>query len=549
MLDKTMKTTIPAALFVASLFSGSVHGQTLGRPTIQSPVNNARVTTNDITITGRTTPNSGVTSVQYTLDGQGPFTATQLNAANWNKWEATVPLTAGFNQFLVWATGAGGSSPTNSANYFLVVPSLIKIATNGDGMVLPDYNGGKLHIGQQYTIFAVPGKGHLFTGWSGSVASSDPILTFLMRSNMQLTATFVPSPYGSNDLSGPYGGLFWNADDPSETNAGLLTLTLASNAVFTGEIRLDGGMFAIASEFGPDGTANVTVRRHGKGNVAVALTLDLAGVNGLTGTIYSDGLNGAGAFTASLQAYRDFANTNHGGKSVAGNYTLAVSGAGSGDPAAAPQGFSYGAGSVNAAGLVNLRLFLSDGSTAIFSGNLTQNAYLPLYASLDGGAGSILGWVAFTNGGPTTNYQISWFKDPVNKGAYTNGFSLTGRTLWVDPFHPPAHDTNALGLSNAVVQLTGGDLTLDLNDAVTLNAEGVSLGANSNQVKVSLANHTGIFSGSFVDPIDGQTTSIHGVALESMHEGLGYFLGTNDLSGAALIGPPQDGTGGPGGGE
>jgi hypothetical protein len=135
-----MKTVILASLLITGLLSYSAHAQAPRRPSIRFPDNNARVTTNQITVSGNTTPGSGVTSVQYTIDGNGPFVATRLNTNNWNNWQAPVSLTVGSNQFRVWDNGPGGASTSNSANYFLVVTNPIAIAIDGRGAVEPNYN-------------------------------------------------------------------------------------------------------------------------------------------------------------------------------------------------------------------------------------------------------------------------------------------------------------------------------------------------------------------------------------------------------------------------
>lgn len=532
-----MKTAILASLLITGLLSYSAHGQAPRRPSIRFPANNARVTTNQITVSGNTTPGSGVTLVQYTIDGNGPFVATQLNANNWNNWQAPVSLTVGSNRFRVWDNGPGGASTSNSANYFLVVTNAITISIDGKGAVEPNYNRKELVIDKDYTVLAVPETGQFFAGWSGSVASSDPKLTFLMQSNMQLTATFVANPFTSNAPPGAYNGLFWDAESPSETNAGYLTLTLAGDGVFAGQISVDGRVNTFGGRFDTNGMAQLTLHRHKKGDLAVSLTMDLSGPNGLTGSVDSAGTNGTGAFAAQLQAYPGLIDADHRDKYFDGNYTLAMSGAGNGDPAVAPQGFSYATASVEGDGHVKLSLFLSDGATAIASGDLIANGYLPFYVSLYAGTGSVLGWIAFTNGSATTNYQIFWFKDPVANHSYADGFSLTGRTIWIDPRKAPAPGANALDVTNALVQLTGSDLTLALTDPITLNAKGVGSGANTNVVKISVKDRTGLFTGSFVDPVEGRTFLIHGVALESMREGLGYFLATNHLSGAVVITP------------
>lgn len=61
----------------------------------------------------------------------------------------------------------------------------------GGGTVSPNYNGQALTAGLQYTMTAKPKGGFAFTGWSGSLVSSQPKLTFVLSSDLALTASFV----------------------------------------------------------------------------------------------------------------------------------------------------------------------------------------------------------------------------------------------------------------------------------------------------------------------------------------------------------------------
>jgi uncharacterized repeat protein (TIGR02543 family) len=57
----------------------------------------------------------------------------------------------------------------------------------------PDCGGGNYHSqGRQVTFTAVPQEGYQFTGWTGSVTSSDPTIILLVQSAINLTANFEP---------------------------------------------------------------------------------------------------------------------------------------------------------------------------------------------------------------------------------------------------------------------------------------------------------------------------------------------------------------------
>jgi hypothetical protein len=517
------------------------------KPSITSPRNNAQVTATSFLVSGTTTPGSGVTSVQYMVNGAGPSTATQLNTHNWNNWQAPVTLTrAGTNLFQVWAVGSGGTSHTNSATYFLLVTNPISITTNGIGHVTPNLNGRELIVGHTYTIMAVPGAGQYFAGWSGSLIASRPTLTFQMQSNMALVASFVANPFTNNDLAGAYAGLFSEGASSSATNSGYLDLTLTGSGknagMFSGRIWLDGSMYSFNNQrMNADATAQFTISRHMRrlGDLTVALILDPSGASGLTGAISSAGTNGTGAFDSSLQAYRTF---HHAATHYEGSYTWGMNGAGSGDPTLIPQGYSFGTASVNLYGEVKLPiLYMSDGTETSFAGVLDENGLLPLYTTFTTrkyGTGTVMGWVLFTNGVPTTNYNISWFRTAYSHApSFTNGFTLTERTIMLAPYTQPHRGTNAMGDTNVVVQLFWADLPAPVNYGIDLSSAGVS--SSADPVKVSLNNMNGLFSGWFLDPTSNATNHFQGAVLEAPQNGLGYFLtaGTNQTSGSVVLLP------------
>jgi Divergent InlB B-repeat domain len=508
----------------AVLSTQSAHALTAPAPHISTA--SGQYTTNQITVEGTARANSGITSIQYLFNGSGPYSATQPNTNNWNKWQATVSLNAGTNIFQVWAVGTNGLSPTNSAHYFLIVKSPITVSVVGSGKVVPNYNGKQLIIDHSFSMVAVPGSGQVFAGWSGTVTSNHALLNFEMQSGENLTATFEPSPF-TNGLTGIYDGLFYDTNSPSETSSGYLTLTLGGDhGVFSGSIMLDGQTKSFAGQFAGDGSAQLTIKRPANGNLSLSLSLDLSGVNGLTGSIVCASTNSTNAFDAPLQAYRLISeNSNY-----MGYYTWAMNGS-LFDGGTGPEGYSYGTATIPPKGNAALSLYLSDGVSTIAKSGLTEGGLLPLYLSLNGSHGSLSGWLKFATNGLTVN-TMEWFKKPVMSGFYTNGFTLTNLPLVLSPY---LKGTNTLGSSNVVVQLSGGDLTSALIDFVTLGAGTNFSVTDTNHIAVSLDLKTGIFTGTFIDPADGQSAPLHGALVQPSLEAFGFFMPTNHLSGGATI--------------
>jgi hypothetical protein len=521
MTTKYFLSVLTGVLTAFSLQGASV----LLEPHISTP--SGQYTTNQITVEGTAVGGSAITSIQYLFNGAGPFTATQPNTNNWNKWQAAVMLNAGSNVFQVWAVGTNGVSHTNTARYFLIVKTPITVTIVGSGHVVPNYNGKDLIVDHSYTMVALRSPGQVFAGWSGTVASDHSALTFQMQEGENLTATFVPSPF-TNGLTGVYDGLFYPSSNPSETNSGYLTLTLGGdNGMFSGSLTLDGQTKFFASQFDGAGAAQFTVARPVRGNLVVSLSLDLSGVNGVTGTIVCT--NSTNAFSATVQAYKIVSeNANY-----EGYYTWYMNGSALG--AAGPEGYSYGTVAVPKKGNAIVDVNLSDGSTTVVSHGLTAGGLLPLYISLNGGHGSLSGWLAFKTNDLTDNL-MDWFKNPTALGSDTNGRALIGLSLRLCPYEK---GTNTLGTNNVVVQFAGDDLTNTITDLATLDTPaGTNTVTDPNHVAVSLDLKTGLFTGTFLHPLSGKKLPIHGVLVQAAQGAFGYFMPADKTSGTVTFYAP-----------
>jgi hypothetical protein len=63
----------------------------------------------------------------------------------------------------------------------------------------------------------------------------------------------------------------------------------------------------------------------------------------------------------------------------------------------------------------------------------------------------------------------------------------------------------------------------------------------TNKLKLTITKSTGVISGSFANPVDPKKTiKVNGVILQLQGQtnAQGYFLGTNQTSGAFTLGPP-----------
>src|SRR5262249_41892326 len=154
--------------------------------------------------------------------------------------------------------------------------------------------------------------GFVFSNWTGGIEASTNRLRFVLRSNVALTANFIPNPF--LPLKGVYNGLFCpRPGEPSHETCGFFTLTLNDKAVFSGKLLLAGATHALSGQFGLPLHARKTVARGTNTPVTVDLQL-------MAGSDQSNGSVSNVAWMAELGGYRATFNalanpaTNFAGK-------------------------------------------------------------------------------------------------------------------------------------------------------------------------------------------------------------------------------------------
>jgi hypothetical protein len=218
----------------------------------------------------------------------------------------------------------------------------------------------------------------------------------------------------------------------------------------------------------------------------------------------------------------------------AGTYTLVIPG----DSADtnSPAGHSFGSVKVDASGSVTWSGALADGAKVTQRSALSAEGIWPLYSSLYGGKGCVLGWIQLTN--DNVGGDVIWIKQSGVPGNYYPG----GFTNLIDcigsPYHKPAVGTRVLDWNDGLGQfsVSGGglsqswtnDIRLELNNRVT-NLSGPKL-------SLSITTSSGLFRGTFVDPETQKAEPFQGVLFQDSNVGIGYFLGSGQ-SGEIRLGP------------
>ena len=508
------------------------------RPTVSITSPTAPVSTDEVIIVrGRADDNVGISSVFYSVNG-GAFLPA-YGSVTYSVWDTStnpVTLTVGTNLVRAYSQDhADNKSLTNSRSYFLSARTPLTLATNG-GIVKGATNGQLLEVGRNFLLTALPRPGFVFSNWividnlSQSVFTQ-PTLTYMMASNLAITANFVTNPYGR--IAGQYNGLFYdNLTGIEHGSSGFFTLTATERGTYTASLLTGGLKLAAAGRLTADGQAGNVILRKGASTLTVDWHVALDGSDTVTGTV-SDG----STWLATLGGDRAiFTKTNP--CPLAGKYTLLLPGL-PGDTFV-PGGTSYGTVGVDSNGVATLKGFLSDKTGAAQKVPLSKNGEWPLYIPLYSGKGSLLSWVAFTNRvNDDFHGLLNWSKPALPAAKYYPlGFTTNENTLVGARYAPPVGVTNKiLQLTDATLTLGGVNLVQNYTNDLVLGLGGKVTNGGPNTTTLTFTPATGLFKGSLT-PTNARAIAFAGAVLQKGTNAAGFSLGTNHSARASLQAAP-----------
>ena len=249
--------------------------------TISSPATGARLTNALVTVIGRATDNSGTADVLIRLNSGGWTTNNVLLSTT--NWTADLTLQPGTNVFQAYARDAAGNiSTTNALSLTYVVTVTLNIQTNGPGTVtrLPI---GVPEVGKSYTLTAVPAKiGSAFSGWSGDAAGTNKVLSFIMASNMTITANFIDTLRPTVVITAPTAALRILGTNGLFTVRGTAADNLSLGNVL---VQLNGGSWADAATTNGLKNWNLPVTLIPGTNTIRACSVDTTGNHSLTSSV------------------------------------------------------------------------------------------------------------------------------------------------------------------------------------------------------------------------------------------------------------------------
>jgi hypothetical protein len=312
---------------------------------------------------------------------------------------------------------------------------------------------------------------------------------------------------------GIYNGLFYETNGVKSASSGYITVVTTPTGGYSAKLQRGAQLYSFSGQFNGTGYSTKTIS--GKGLPTLTIELDLSQEDQINGQVTS-----GGNWSSQLFAARVSSASNPAGK-----YTLLIQGDTENPQTTTGDGF--GSVTINANGAVQWNGTLADGTKVTQKTALSKNGIWPFYSSLYSGAGSLIGWIQFTNRvGDDLNGTVLWILPPNSRAQYPAGFTneleAVGSRL-----------TGAFGFANGLNILSGGILdSVVTNHVVVSGNKLVSQNAN---LTISANPGSGLFKGSFFDSVSGQSILFQGALLEKSGFGTGFFLSPNQ-SGKVYLG-------------
>lgn len=323
-----------------------------------------------------------------------------------------------------------------------------------------------------------------------------------------------------------YSGLFYEPDGPELGKSGAVTVKTTASRRYSGQLRLGSIDYSFSGVFNTLGSATNVLSRNGAPTLGLSLLVNVTNNDVITGTVLGS------TFTANLVANREVYNAKANPASFAGKYTFVFPG---NNGRGLPQGDGYGTATVSTSGSINSAISLADGTKVSLSSVATVGGQWPLFTPFDGGQGEILGWLLFSNTVPETlTGDVTWIKSSSIPGAriYPGGFDFETTVMgsaWNSGASP------LIGFNSGVVILSGGNLSTDITNNVTVNGSSI-VNTSGGKLTLKLNTSSGVLSGSVANPLARGSISFNGVFLQNQDVGLGYSLGM-DQSSLFFFGP------------
>jgi len=522
------------------------------------------------TVTGTARDDKGLADVTLSVNGGAfgsiPFTrAPDLRTGSWTRLVSLVP---GINTITIRAVDLRGrlSAPVSRRiNYRVVRDMTMAVAGPADSgsLAVSDLGPTSRFVGINYRVTARPRPGFVFDGWTANdftgtgvtdAAKEVSTLTFAMQENLVLTANFRANPF-VDGITGAYNGLVTvdalSAVPAGNVTTGFFRTTVDGRGGFSGRIRIDGSDLPVKGLFHNDGTSrfgrtrthSIALKRRGRPDLNVGLSLDMGGVNGkLTGEV-TQTITGLGQAISKIDADRaPFSRSNlvplayAGVRSQRYNFITAaeaIANDGQGRLRSSyPQGCSVLFLTVVPTGSVAWSGWLADGSRVTGGAVLSQARSFPWFNSLYGGQGCAASKITLDTVPADSDLVGSgnlWFRPAIATSqwypaGWSQGiiYSLYG-AKYVGAPQPQSPVAGAYNLT-----WEEGRLVAPIVKSISLTATDLVTKADplDTSYKVRFQRSSGDASGTFVHSLDGRSTSYRATTLQKGASAgtFGHFL-------------------------
>lgn len=497
--------------------------------TISSPLPGAVLTNLSIVVSGAASNNVAIATIWVDLTGPKGWSTGMMQADGTNSWEITIPdVPTGRITAQAFAMDASGNEGQSGAVTFNNAPTAaVTLSVAGQGSVSPAFSLAYFPVGHRLALSANPAAGWLFDSWQGDIFRRSASLSVSIESNTVLEAVFVPNPYPS--LAGSYNGLFLPAggdsdNDPVLAASGSFSANLSRQGAYTAALQLQGHKFALTGRFDSHGAASNYIAR-ASNPISLQMSVDLSGSNGMTGQLDTPNWH------SSLSAYRNvFSKTFPAPQ--AGRYTVHF--LPPRQDAFFPSGDGFGAATVSASGIVQFTGTLGDTTVVSQSASLSANGHWPFYASLYGGGGEIIGWLAFTNQ-PDADLvgQWSWVKtSQISSSFYPAGFYFNGEAE--GSAYRETSGSPLLNLTAASISFSNSSVIF--TNLITYNPNNTISSAPSDHLSLAISAANGLFHGSISAAGSRAKLSLSGAILQKQNAGYGLFP-AKPRTGRVILGP------------
>jgi uncharacterized repeat protein (TIGR03803 family) len=271
----------------------------------------------------------------------------------------------------------------------------------------PDRNGALYQVtpsGKPTTLSAVGGAGRLIEGTDGAFYG-----TALYGGSYGFGSVFRLAP-------ARYAGLFYDTNNIDFQTSGAFQVTVGLSLYFSGALTIGGQSFSISGQLDSNFLSSLIIHRPRLSDLAVSLQFSETN-DAVCGTVTD------GDWTAQLHGVKPGLYNAANPAPEAGRYAITF--LPDSVDAANRDGASTGQVAVSANGTISLAGTLSDHTVIGQTSAISSCGQWPLFVSLYGGKGSLLGWITFSNSTASQfRGTVSWIRSGAN--GFTNVMSALG---------------------------------------------------------------------------------------------------------------------------